>query len=151
MKPPLKLLPFGLLLLLPSCLNWFWEKPTFTPKEMAITRVSLTEAHFLFGIEVQNPNRFDIKLRGLDYKVYLNEQEVGRGRLEEEVRIGKSASTMVQVPLQADFKSLGNPIGFVLSGKELRYKIEGAAVVTASLGTVTFPFSKSGDIKLKNR
>jgi hypothetical protein len=36
-----------------------------------------------------------------------------------------------------------------LAGKDLRYKIEGAAIVKASVGTATFPFSKSGDIKIK--
>jgi LEA14-like dessication related protein len=143
-----KILIFGLLSLLPSCASWFFEKPTFSVKEIAITHISLKEINFLFGIEVENPNSFDLKLRGLEYKAYLDDQEVGKGRLEKEVLIAKSSSTLVQIPLQADFKSLGNPLGLFLSGKDLRYKIEGAAVIKARLGTTTIPFSKSGEIKL---
>jgi LEA14-like dessication related protein len=149
MKFGRKILTLGLFLFLSSCLGWFFEKPTFVLKEVAITRFSLTEIHFLFGIEVQNPNSFDLKLKGLEYSVYLNEKEVGKGRLEKEVQIPKSSSTMVQIPLATDFRGLGNPLQFVLSGKDLQYKFEGVAIIKASLGTSTIPFSKSGEIKIK--
>jgi len=70
-------------------------------------------------------------------------------KIDQEILIAKSAATLVQVPLQADFKSLGNPLKEILAGKELRYKIEGAAIVKAALGSTTIPFSKSGEIKIK--
>jgi len=142
-------LSFVFLLLLTSCMSWFLEQPTFALKEVAITRLSLTDIHFRFGIEVQNPNSFDLDLRALEYTVYFNDREVGRGRLDKEVRIAKTSATLVQVPLQTDFKSLGDPLGLVLAGQDLKYKIEGAAIVKASLGTATIPFSKSGNIKIK--
>ena len=144
-----KIFLLGLLFLLPACPSWFFEKPTFSLKEVAVTTISLKEINFLFGIEVENPNPFDLKLRGLEYKAYLADQEVGNGRLEKEVLIAKSSSTLVQIPLQTDLKSLSNPLGLFLSGKDLRYKIEGAAVITARLGTTTLPFSKSGEINLR--
>jgi LEA14-like dessication related protein len=143
------ILIFGLLSLLPSCASWFFEKPTFALKEVAVTSISLREINLLFGIEVQNPNSFDLKLRALEYKAYLDDREVGNGRLEKEVLIAKSSSTLVQSPLQTDFQSLSNPLGLVLSGKDLRYKIEGAAVIKARLGTTTIPFSKSGEINIR--
>jgi len=137
------------LILLPSCLDWFIEKPAFNLKEVAITRFSLFDVQFLFGVEVQNPNTFDLKLRALDYTVFFNDQEIGKGMMDQEILIAKSATTLVQVPLKADFKSLGNPLKEILAGKDLRYKIEGAAIVKAVLGSTTIPFSKSGEIKIK--
>jgi LEA14-like dessication related protein len=139
----------ALILFLPSCLIWFIEKPTFNLKEVAITRFSLLGVQFLFGVEVQNPNTFDLKLRALDYTVYFNDQEVGKGRMDQEVLIAKSAATLVQVPLQADFKNLGNPLKEIRAGRDLQYKIEGAAIVKAALGSATIPFSKSGEVKIK--
>lgn len=139
----------ALILFLPSCLSWFIEKPTFNLKEVAITRFSLLGVQFLFGVEVQNPNTFDLKLRALDYTVYFNDQEVGKGRMDQEVLIAKSAATLVQVPLQADFKNLGNPLKEIRAGRDLQYKIEGAAIVKAALGSATIPFSKSGEVKIK--
>ncbi len=140
---------FAILIFLSSCLSWFIEKPAFNLKEVAVTRVSLLEVQFLFGVEVQNPNTFDLKLRALDYTVYFNDQEVGKGRMDQEILIPKSAATLVQVPLQADFKNLGSSVKEILAGKDLRYKIEGAAIVKAALGSATIPFSKSGEIKVK--
>ena len=143
------ILILGFFLLLTSCLGWFLDKPTFTLKEVAITRFSRTEVNFLFGIEVQNPNSIDLKLKGLEYTVYINGKELGKGRMEKEVLIAKSASTLVPIPLATDFRSLGDPIQFILSGRDLQYKIEGAAIIKATLGTSTIPFSKSGEIKIK--
>ena len=142
-------LAFVVLVFLPSCMSWFLEQPTFSLKEVSITRLSLAEVHFLFGIEVQNPNSFDLTLRALEYNVYFFDRQVGQGRLDQEVRIAKASATLVRVPLQADFRSLGDPLGLILSGQDLKYKIEGAAVVKASLGTTTIPFSKSGEIRIK--
>jgi LEA14-like dessication related protein len=140
---------FAILIFLFSCLSWFIEKPSFNLKEVAITRFSLFDVQFLFGVEVQNPNTFDLKLRVLDYTVFFNDQEVGRGKMDQEILIAKSATTLVQVPLQADFKNLGNPLKEIRAGRDLRYKIEGAAIVKATLGSATIPFSKSGEIKIK--
>jgi len=139
----------GLLFLLSSCLSLFLEKPTFTLKEIEIKRISFQEIDFLFGIEVQNPNQFDLKLRALEYTVYLSGQEVGKGRLEKEIKIVKAASTLVPVPLQTNLRNLGNPLALILAGKDLQYKIEGAAIIKASMGSTTIPFSKSGEIKIK--
>jgi LEA14-like dessication related protein len=134
---------------MPSCLSLFLEKPTFSLKEIEIKRFSLQEIDFLIGIEVQNPNSFDLKLRALEYTVYLSDQEVGKGRMENEITIRKSDATLVPVPLQANLKNLGNPLALVLGGKDLPYKIEGIAIIKASMGSATIPFSKSGEIKLK--
>jgi LEA14-like dessication related protein len=142
-------LVFAALLFSPSCMSWFFEQPTFALKEVAITRLSLTDVHFRFGIEAQNPNSFDLDLKGLEYRVFFNDREVGRGRLDQEVRIAKNSATLVQVPLQTAFKSLGDPLGLVLGGQDLKYRIEGSALVKATLGSATIPFSKSGEIKIK--
>ena len=72
-----------------------------------------------------------------------------RGRLDKEVQIAKASATLVRVPLQADFRSLGDPLGLILSGLDLNYKIEGAAVVKATLDAATIPFSKSEEIEIK--
>ncbi len=141
------LIPVLLLLLLPACLSWFLEKPTFTLKDVAVSRISLTDIDFLFGIEVQNPNSFDLTLRALEYTIFFNDREVGIGRLDKEIRMAKASSTLVQIPFRADFRSLGDPVRLVLAGKALNYHIQGSAVLSAFLGSKTVPFSKAGEIK----
>ena len=149
MKRSVFLIFLAVLLSLPSCMSWFLKQPTFVLKEVSITRFSLAEVHFLFGIEVQNPNSFDLNLLVLEYTISFNEREVGRGRIDKEVLIAKGSSTLVQVPLQTDLKNLGDPLRLVLGGQDLKYKIDGAVVIKARLGTATYPFSKSGEFKIK--
>jgi hypothetical protein len=45
-----------------SCLNWIMEKPSFVLREIILSPSSLTEANLLIGLDVQNPNRFDLTL-----------------------------------------------------------------------------------------
>jgi len=145
----LKLLILFSIFSMPSCLGWFLEKPTFVLKEIAVTRLSPQEVHFQFGIEVQNPNRFDLKVRSLEYVAVLNDREVGQGRIQTEVTIPQFSSNLVQVPLQADLKKLGPIFAALLTGQPLKYHVTGSAVVKAGMGTATLPFSKSGEMKIK--
>jgi LEA14-like dessication related protein len=134
---------------LPSCLGWFLEKPTFVLKEISVTQFSPLEVDLQFGIEVQNPNRFDLKLRSLEYVAILNDREVGHGQTQTGVTIAQLSSSLVQIPLQADLGNFGPVVTALLTGQPLKYKIKGSAVVEASLGKATLPFSKSGEIKIK--
>jgi len=132
-----------------GCLSLFFEKPTFALRTVSISRLSLTDIHLLFGIEVQNPNAFDVKLRALEYTIFLNEKELGKGSVSRETLIAKASSTLVEIPLTASFKNLGQSIEMVLAGQDLRYRIQGAAVFKTILGSTTVPFSQSGEIKIK--
>jgi LEA14-like dessication related protein len=149
MKRSAILIFLAILLTLSSCMSWFLKQPTFALKEVSITRFSSSEIHLLFGIEVQNPNSFELNLLSLEYTVSFNDREVGKGRVDKEVKIAKASSTLVQIPLQTDLKNLGDPLRLVFGGQNLRYKIEGTAVIKASVGTATYPFSKSDEIKIK--
>ena len=149
MKRSAILISLVILLAFPSCMSWFMKQPTFVLKEVSITRFSLAEIHFLFGIEVQNPNSFGMTLLSLEYTVYVNDRETGKGRVDKEVQIAKASSTLVQVPLQTDLKNLGDPLRLFFGGQDLRYKIEGAAVIKTGMGTAAYPFSKSDEIKIK--
>jgi LEA14-like dessication related protein len=137
------------LLALTACLGWFLEKPTFTLTEIAVTHFSPQEVHLLFGIQVQNPNSFELKIESIEYMIYLNDRQTAEGRMDQEVKIDKFSSTLVQVPLQAKLASLGTVLGALLTNQNLRYKIDGTAVVKTGLGSATIPFSKSGEIKIK--
>ena len=132
-----------------SCLGWFLEKPHFTLTEIEVTHLSPHEVHFLFGIQVQNPNSFDLKIQSMEYMIYLNDRKSAEGRMDQEVKINKFSSTLVQIPLQANLLSFGNLLGAVLTNQNLRYKIDAAVVVKAGLGRATIPFSKSGEITIK--
>lgn len=141
------LIAFSLLLV--SCLGWILEKPSFVLREITLTPRSLTEMTLLLGLDVQNPNRFDLTLKSFEYTLYLDNEEIGNGRLEKELLIPSSSITRVQAPVAASFKNLAGSLKSIISGiagKDMAYKIEGKVNVQALYGSFTFPFSKEGRI-----
>lgn len=135
--------------LLTSCLGWILEKPSFVLREITLAPRSLTEMTLLLGFDIQNPNRFDLTLESFEYTVFLNNEEIGNGRLEKELLIASSSITRAQAPIAASFKNLGGSLKsiiFGIAGKDVAYKIEGKARIKALFGGFDFTFSKEGRI-----
>jgi len=133
-----------------SCLSWILEKPSFILRRVSISPRSFTEMNLLIGLEVQNPNRFDITLKSFECTIYLKNEEIGKGRLKNELLIPSSSTTQIQVPIDAKFKDLGGSLKAILTGGDLPYKIEGNADVRTAFGSLHFPFSREGPIHLGN-
>jgi LEA14-like dessication related protein len=138
------LLVLILSLFLVSCLSWILEKPSFTLREITLNPRSLTEIQLLLSLDVQNPNRFDLTLRSFEYTIYLNNEEVGNGRLEKALLVPSSSITRVQAPVAAKFKNLGGSVMSIITGNGLPYKIEGKADVKTVIGSLKFSFSNEG-------
>ena len=132
-----------------SCLTWIMEKPSFVLREIILSPSSFTEANLLIGLDVQNPNRFDLTLKSFEYGLFLDNEEIGTGRLEKEILVPSLSTTQVQVSVVAKFKDMGGSLKTIIAGYDLPYKIEGKASVRTTFGSRYFPFSKDGRINLK--
>lgn len=139
----------ALALLLVSCLGWVMENPTIVLREIHVKPRSFTEVNLLIGLDVQNPNRFDLTLKSFEYTVFLNREEVGNGRLEKEILIPASSVTRVQVPVEAKFKDWRTTLKTVVKGDDMPYRIEGKSDIKTVFGSIHYPFSKEGRIDLK--
>jgi LEA14-like dessication related protein len=133
-----------------SCLSWILEKPSFVLRGVILSPRSFTEMNLLIDLDVQNPNRFDLTLKSFECTIYLKNEEIGKGRLENELLIPSSSTTQIQVPIDVKFKDLGGSLKAIFTGGDLPYKIEGKADVSTAFGSLNFPFSKEGPINLKN-
>ena len=133
-----------------SCLSWVLEKPSFVLREIILSPHSFKEMSLLLSLDVQNPNRLDLTLTSFEYTIYLNNEEIGNGRLEKELLIPSLSITRLQVPVVAKFKNLGGSLKTIIIGDDLPYKIEGKADIKTAIGSRTFPFSKEGRINLRN-
>jgi LEA14-like dessication related protein len=127
-----------------SCLDWVMEKPSFVLREIILSPSSLTEANLLLGLDVQNPNRFDLTLKSFEYVLFLDNKEIGTGHLEKEILVPSSSTTQVQVSVVAKFKDLGGSLKTIITGHDLPYKIEGKASVKTTFGSRDFLLSKDG-------
>ncbi len=135
--------------LLSSCLGWLIEKPTFTLKDITIQPVSLTELNFVLGVEARNPNGYDLELKSLDFKLYLNDCEIGTGILQDNIIVPKSRTSEIRIPIACTYTNIADYLKSALMGKEVRYKLVGKAQIKAGFGSTRIPFSKEGSINPK--
>jgi LEA14-like dessication related protein len=134
-----------------SCLSWILEKPSFVLRGVVLMTRSFTEMNLLIDIEVQNTNRFDLTLTSFECAIYLKDEEIGNGRLENEILIPSSSTAQIQVPVDVKIKDLGGSLKAIFTGGDLPYKIEGKADVRTAFVSLNFPFSKEGQANLEKR
>ncbi len=142
------LLTFSIFLL--SCVSWIMQTPSFTLRGITLRPLSFTEMNLLFDLDVQNPNSFDLTFKSLEYTVYLQNEEIGNGRLQKELLIPSASTTCLQVPVVAGFKDFSGSLKAILTQADLPYKIEGKATVKTAFGSSQFPFSNEGRLNEKN-
>jgi len=106
--------------------------------------------NLLIGLDVQNTNRFDLTLKSFECTMYLKNEEIGKGRLENGILIPSSSTTQVQVPIDVKFKDVGRILKTIFTGGDIPYGIQGTANVTTAFGSLNFPFSKEGSTNLEN-
>jgi LEA14-like dessication related protein len=135
-------------ILLTSCLGWILEKPSFVLRGVVISPRSFTEMKLLVGLDVQNPNRLDLTLKSFECTIYIKNEEIGKGRLENEILILSSSTTRVDVPVDVKFRDLGGSLKLIFTGGSLPYRIEGKADVGTAFGSLRFPFSEEGQTNL---
>jgi len=140
------LLMIALSICMSSCLSWFMEKPTITVRKISITPLSLTEMSLVLQLEVQNTNHFDLTLTSLEYTIYLNNEDIGNGRLEKEILVPASSTTPIRFPVATKFNNLGKGLKTIIFGNDLPYRIAGTALVKTAFGSASFPLSKEGRI-----
>ena len=129
---------------LASCLSWIMEEPSFVLREIILRPSSLTEGNLLIGLDVQNPNPFDLTLKSFEYVLFLDNKEIGSGHLEKEILVPSLSTTQVQVSVAAKFKDLGGSLKTIIAGHDLPYKIEGTASIETTFGSRDFSLSKDG-------
>lgn len=147
MKRAAKIVLVSFLIVLASCLGLFLKNPTILLKEIHIRPVSLKDLEIRLVAEIQNPNRFDLRLTALDCTVSLDEKEMGKGDLQKEILLSGFASQTVDIPLTIHLGDMSETVKLLLSDREIPYRIEGTARVKTAIGSATVPYSKTGNIR----
>lgn len=108
-----------------------------------------------FGLDVENPNKFDINIKDLNLKVKINGIEVGEVDSEKRFKLIKNSRNTYKMYVRADIKkvlagSLAN-LGALLSGgmKTMNAEIEGELKASAMGVTKTIPVEGKYPIQLK--
>jgi len=134
---------FAAVILCSSCIHIFFEKPTVT-----ITSISASPAlqgvYLRLGMDVANPNSYDLKLESFSFNIVIDDMKPATGQIESPILLPGKAGTYVEIPVKTDMKLIGKVISGIIQGKEMKYRIEGDALVKALLGERNYHFSREG-------
>jgi LEA14-like dessication related protein len=142
------LISLGLALGLSGCASvteTIVERPKVGLDWVRVNNVRAEGATVVFGVKVDNPNSFPIKLDALRYDVEIGGRSMGSASLAHGVRIPASDSGMIEVPVPVKYKDLFSSVMEFMKSRTSTYRVKGEAM----FGFFTVPFDSAGDFKLE--
>lgn len=127
--------------------NALLQAPKLSVKDVRINKVTLGEQNIGFRLNIYNPNSIPIPIKGLSYKLDLNNVEFASGFSENSISIPAAGSG------EMDLSIGGNLISFIqkfggIAKSSIDYQISGdIALVSSSL---RFPYSHVGELSLRS-
>jgi LEA14-like dessication related protein len=131
-----------------SCAGWFVEKPDFQLSGISLSLRSMTTLNGAITVTVNNPNFYDLTLKGIDYRIKLGDRSLAEGAFRESMKISGKAQTDVKIPVQAEFSNVGSVFKTYISGKDVSYEIEGTIHVKVLWTNLRIPFSRTGSLRI---
>lgn len=118
--------------------------------KVKLERIFLKDANFssttmVFVLAVENPNKVDIKVDEVKYRVFLNGKDFAEARTDEVIQVAAGSKSNIELPLPVAYNKLWSGITELAFAKTTSYKIEG----DAKIALFSIPFSKEGKFDLR--
>lgn len=120
------------------------EEPKVSLDNVSLKDVTGSGATVIFGLKVDNPNPFALRVQALDYNVEIGGKPFSQGLIDEPTEVAANASSVVNVPVPVKYADLfSSALDLIKAGKQ-PYRIYGKAKVSY----LNIPFSHTGDLEL---
>lgn len=111
--------------------------------------VSLQQAVVAADLRFYNPNNYRVSLKNGDLDAWLNEQYLGKARLDERVPVPAQDTFMLPVSVAVDLKRIfPNALTF-LANQEVNVRLEGSVKVGKSGLFIRVPVNYQGRQQIK--
>ena len=133
------------------------KQPRVSLAQVSLASIGITGATAKVDLLVDNPNRFSLNARAVEYTLAFfpggtGEEPVGdgdwrtlaTGRSAEEVALAGRATTPVTVLVPFTYSEIGAAAGSLLRDGGLRYRFSGAFTVGSPVGDLRIPFDRNG-------
>jgi LEA14-like dessication related protein len=120
------------------------EKPKIELDHVALKDANASGAIVLFGIKVDNPNPFAIKVDTLKYDVEIGGKHFSSGEIEHPAEVPAKDKATVMIPVPIKYHDVFSSLIDLISKNTSTYRIKGEA----SFGLLNIPFDEKGEFKL---
>jgi LEA14-like dessication related protein len=121
------------------------EKPKVALSSVALKDVTSNGAVVVFGVEVDNPNAFALRLDALRYDLEVGGKAIGSGKIDQPAEVAGHSKGVVHVPVPVKFQDLFNSFSELMSKTTSDYRVRGEA----QFGLLSIPFDEKGELKLR--
>jgi LEA14-like dessication related protein len=143
----------GLLLLVPGC-ALFFRSPEVRIVDVRLVGLGLTSGTAEVLLEVDNPNRFALEVRGLEYLLEIGAREgaerwdtLAAGFHADTVHLRRRSGEEVAIRIPFRYQALGTAFQAWVSGGEIPYRIQGEVRAHGPGGVRDLPFRSRGTIR----
>jgi LEA14-like dessication related protein len=122
------------------------EAPHVSLTDMRIIDATLFEQRYALKIRVQNPNPVALPIEGMEFRLDINDVELGRGVSDKAVTVPAYGEEVFEINLVSNFARIVNQIRALEGGQgnSLRYRLAGGISVANRIGKL--PFDYHGEI-----
>ncbi|GBG42162.1 hypothetical protein CBR_g75560 [Chara braunii] len=123
--------------------------PDIDVDEIDWVDLSFTETKAVAYVKLENLNKFTMKIKTFEYKLYLTDDLISEGMMDPSMGLAEKEVTRLTVPFTFRPKDMGRAIWDIIRGHESGYTLEGKVTVESPFGPIELPFKKGGATTLK--
>jgi len=139
----------ALVLCLAACSTPKLAVPKLALVSVAMTSADIFNQQFMVRLNVENPNDTELRITGIDYKLFLEGDSFAEGLSNRPFTVPASGDTDFDMIVRTNFVSSAGRLVSRLNGRDqVQYVVEGK-VLTEISGLKKIPFQESGTVTLK--
>ena len=129
-------------------------RPDLKAPRLALMAVAMTSAdifnqQFMVRLNVENPNDTELRITGIDYKLFLEGDSFAEGLSNKPFTVPASGDTDFDMIVRTNFVSSAGRLVSRLNGRDqVQYVFEGKLLTDVS-GSKKIPFQESGTATFK--
>ena len=124
------------------------EAPRLALIHVAMTSADIFNQQFLVRVNVQNPNQQDLKIKGLDYTLFLEGDGFAEGVLNKPFTVPAEGETDFDMTVRTNFVSgIGRLLSRLNGRTQVNYALEGK-LLTDIRFLKKIPFNETGSVNL---
>ena len=122
------------------------EAPYVTLTDLRMLDMTLFEQRYGLKIRVQNPNPVELPITGMNFRLDINDTELGRGVSDQAVTVPAYGESVMEIKLTSNLVRIIDQIRGLESGKgqSLRYHLSGGLSLANRMSKL--PFDYQGEI-----
>lgn len=121
------------------------ENPKIEFHNVDVRDMTASGATVVFGVQIENPNPFELKVDSVRYDVDIGGKKLSSGRLAEGAKVAANSKTIVAIPVPVRYVDVFSSLLDFMGKGVSTFRVRG----DATMGLISVPFDHAGELKFK--